>query len=125
MATEQLLPPMVTLVLSPEQGACQLKDNYKWKQWFYHFIGLTPYTALLRIYVTERKRTGVVVVVACDDVSPDVVGADVVGAKVVLGCGVDGADEEVVVRDGSCVVVGPAVVVGPTVVVIGCGVVPV
>lgn len=43
----------------------------------------------------------------------------------VLGCGVDGADEEVVVRDGSCVVVGPAVVVGPTVVVIGCGVVPV
>lgn len=75
--------------------------------------------------MTERKLTGVVVVVACDDVSPDVVGADVVGAKVVLGCGVDGADEEVVVRDGSCVVVGPAVVVGPTVVVIGCGVVPV
>lgn len=89
MATEQLLPPMVTLVLSPEQGA------------------------------------GVVVVIACDDVGPDVVGADVVGARVVVGCGVDGADVEVVVRDGSCVVVGLAVVVGPTVVVAGCGVVPV
>lgn len=44
---------------------------------------------------------------------------------VVVGCGVDGADVEVVVRAGSCVVVGPAVVVGPTVVVAGCGVVPV
>lgn len=88
-------------------------------------------TKLLGSYITERKLTGVDVVIACDDVGPDVVGADVVGAMVVVGCGVDGADVEVVVRDGSCVVVGPAVVagpavvVGPTVVVAGCGVVPV
>lgn len=60
MATEQLLPPMVTLVLSPEQGACQLEDNHKWKQWFHHFrpdnVNRSTCTKLLGSYTVHNRE---------------------------------------------------------------------